>query len=180
MASRPPVLPLPPPVLNGNHAQSRTDEEKKVTSAKEKCILWGSRSVDIFEKIDQIGEGTYGQVYQARNKINGEIVALKKVRMDNEKEGFPITAIREIKILKELDHENIIKLKEIVTSKGTEARKSALLFILTIYISHRLQQGKRKYLHGFRIYGPRFDRVDGLGPEVVFSGTNQMLHEATP
>jgi cyclin-dependent kinase 12/13 len=79
---------------------------------------WGSRSVDCFEKIEQIGEGTYGQVYMAKEKATGEIVALKKVRMDNEKEGFPITAIREIKILKKLQHENVIKLKEIVTSKG--------------------------------------------------------------
>jgi serine/threonine protein kinase len=48
---------------------------------------WGSRSVDFFEKIEQIGEGTYGQVYMAREKATGEVVALKKVRMDNEKEG---------------------------------------------------------------------------------------------
>ena len=57
------------------------------------------------------------QVYMARSNFSGEIVALKKVRMDNEKEGFPITAIREIKILKSLDHKNVIKMKEIVTSK---------------------------------------------------------------
>lgn len=81
---------------------------------------WGSRSVDCFEKLEQIGEGTYGQVYMAREIRTGEIVALKKIRMDNEKEGFPITAIREIKILKKLHHENVIKLKEIVTSQGSE------------------------------------------------------------
>ncbi|KAK4790566.1 hypothetical protein SAY86_017870 [Trapa natans] len=81
---------------------------------------WGSRSVDCFEKLEQIGEGTYGQVYMAREKRTGEIVALKKIRMDNEREGFPITAIREIKILKKLHHENVIKLKEIVTSPGPE------------------------------------------------------------
>ncbi|EFJ31297.1 hypothetical protein SELMODRAFT_169412 [Selaginella moellendorffii] len=81
---------------------------------------WGSRSVECFEKLEQIGEGTYGQVYMAREKDTNEIVALKKVRMDNEKEGFPITAIREIKILKKLQHENVIKLKEIVTSTGPE------------------------------------------------------------
>ncbi|KAF9671138.1 hypothetical protein SADUNF_Sadunf12G0016300 [Salix dunnii] len=81
---------------------------------------WGSRSVDCFEKLEQIGEGTYGQVYMAREIKTGEIVALKKIRMDNEREGFPITAIREIKILKKLHHENVIKLKEIVTSQGPE------------------------------------------------------------
>lgn len=45
------------------------------------------------------------------------MVALKKVRLDNEKEGFPITAIREIKILRQLTHQSIINMKEIVTDK---------------------------------------------------------------
>jgi len=55
------------------------------------------------------------QVYKAREIDTGEIVALKKVRTDNdrEKEGFPITAVREIKILRQLQHPNIINLKEI-------------------------------------------------------------------
>ena len=53
----------------------------------------------------------------AKSRETGEIVALKKVRMDNEKEGFPITAIREIKILKSLTHNNVVKMKEIVVSR---------------------------------------------------------------
>ncbi|KAJ3693691.1 hypothetical protein LUZ60_009171 [Juncus effusus] len=80
----------------------------------------GSRGIDCFNKLDQIGEGTYGQVFMAKEKRTGEIVALKKIRMDNEKEGVPITAIREIKILSKLQHENVIHLKEIVTSPGPE------------------------------------------------------------
>ncbi|XP_031117006.1 cyclin-dependent kinase C-2-like [Ipomoea triloba] len=89
--------------------------------------VWGSRSVDCFEKLEQIGEGTYGQVFMAKEKRTGEIVALKKIRMDNEKEGFPITAIREIKILKKLQHENVIKLREIVTSQGPEGDEQGKL-----------------------------------------------------
>ncbi|KAM0922383.1 hypothetical protein ACQ4PT_006214 [Festuca glaucescens] len=81
---------------------------------------WGSRGVDCFEKLEQIGEGTYGQVFMAKDTETKEIVALKKIRMDNEREGFPITAIREIKILKKLHHQNVIHLKEIVTSPGPE------------------------------------------------------------
>ena len=46
--------------MSGTSNGSGQEEEKKVASAKEKSIQWGSRSVDIFEKIDQIGEGTYG------------------------------------------------------------------------------------------------------------------------
>ncbi|CAE1261232.1 CDK12_13 [Acanthosepion pharaonis] len=68
---------------------------------------WGERCVDVFRKICQIGEGTYGQVYKAEDTFSGELVALKKVRLENEKEGFPITAVREIKILRQLNHPNI-------------------------------------------------------------------------
>ena len=58
------------------------------------------------------------QVYLATDKQNGDEVALKKIRMDTEKEGFPITAIREIKLLKNLHHANIINLREIVRSQS--------------------------------------------------------------
>ena len=52
------------------------------------------------------------------DKKDGAKVALKKIRMDTEKEGFPITAIREIKILSSLKHDNVVKLREIVRSKS--------------------------------------------------------------
>lgn len=57
-------------------------------------------------------------MYLATDKRNGDQVALKKIRMDTEKEGFPITAIREIKLLKNLHHANIINLREIVRSQS--------------------------------------------------------------
>ncbi|KAF0990976.1 hypothetical protein HZS_590, partial [Henneguya salminicola] len=88
---------------------------------------WGERSVEMYDILSQIGEGTYGQVYKARDRctgtnfipnIPGELVALKKIRLENEREGFPITAVREIKILRQLRHRNIINLKEIVTDKA--------------------------------------------------------------
>ncbi|KAG4953115.1 hypothetical protein JHK85_039514 [Glycine max] len=99
--------------------------------------IWGSRSVDCFEKLEQIGEGTYGQVYMAKEIKTGEIVALKKIRMDNEREGFPITAIREIKILKKLHHENVIKLKEIVTDTDGNKYKGGIYMVFE-YMDHDL------------------------------------------
>jgi serine/threonine protein kinase len=54
------------------------------------------------------------------DKDTGEIVALKRINTEQEENGFPITAIREVKILKALHHENIVKLREIVTSKGKQ------------------------------------------------------------
>ena len=80
-----------------------------------------------YEKISQIGEGTYGKVFKGvvKNPTNTQqFVAMKKVRMECEKEGFPITATREIKILSSISHKNIIQLIEIVTSKGTAATGS--------------------------------------------------------
>jgi len=75
----------------------------------------------------------------ARCRETGDIVALKKVRMDNEKEGFPITAIREIKILKKLRHVNVIDLKEIVTSKATDSNgQKGSIYLVFEYMDHDL------------------------------------------
>lgn len=53
--------------------------------------------------------GTYGVVYKGRNKKTGQVVAMKKIRLENEDEGIPSTAIREISLLKELQHPNIVR-----------------------------------------------------------------------
>ena len=57
-------------------------------------------------------------MFVGADKVTGEIVALKRINTEEEENGFPITAIREVKILKALNHSNIVELKEIVTSKG--------------------------------------------------------------
>ncbi|GKV28873.1 hypothetical protein SLEP1_g37862 [Rubroshorea leprosula] len=77
--------------------------------------LAGGTSKNLVPLVSKVGEGTYGQVYRVKEKKTDEIVALKRLRMDKEREGFPITAIREIKIL---NHKNVIELKEIVISQG--------------------------------------------------------------
>ncbi|XP_077351348.1 uncharacterized protein cdk12 [Festucalex cinctus] len=102
---------------------------------------WGKRCVDKFDIIGIIGEGTYGQVYKAKDKDTGDLVALKKVRLDNEKEGFPITAIREIKILRQLKHCSVVNMKEIVTDKqdALDFKKDKGAFYLVFeYMDHDL------------------------------------------
>ncbi|XP_071592261.1 cyclin-dependent kinase 13 isoform X9 [Heliangelus exortis] len=150
-------LPLPPELPGGAELSKSPEEKKPVVQlhskrrpkicgprhgeTKEKEIDWGKRCVDKFDIIGIIGEGTYGQVYKARDKDTGEMVALKKVRLDNEKEGFPITAIREIKILRQLNHQSIINMKEIVTDKedALDFKKDKGAFYLVFeYMDHDL------------------------------------------
>ena len=57
--------------------------------------------------------GTYGDVFRVRHRSTGEIYALKQIRDEHEINGIPATAMREASILKQLDHENIIKLEEV-------------------------------------------------------------------
>jgi len=89
-------------------------------------------------------------VYKAKEKETGEIVALKKVRMDNEKEGFPITAIREIKILKEMRNDHIIRLKEIVVSRATDYNKGkGSIYLVMDFMDHDLTGLMNKHLRWF-------------------------------
>lgn len=74
--------------------------------------------MDAYQKLEKLGEGTYGVVYKAAVKATGQIVALKKIILEAEDEGVPSTAIREISILKELQHPNIVELMNVVHANG--------------------------------------------------------------
>lgn len=77
-----------------------------------------------YQKIDKLGEGSYGVVYRAQNRVTGHIVALKRIRLDNKEEGIPCTAIREISLLKDLNHQNIVRLLDVLHTE----RKLTLVF----------------------------------------------------
>lgn len=94
---------------------------------------WIPRRADSFEKLDKIGQGTYSNVYKARDLETGKIVALKKVRFDNlEPESVRFMA-REIQVLRRLDHPNVVKLEGLVTS-----RMSCSLYLVFEYMEHDL------------------------------------------
>ncbi|CAD8190516.1 unnamed protein product [Paramecium octaurelia] len=72
------------------------------------------RSISEFERLDKLGEGTYGTVYAAKDKKKNQVVAIKKVKIHDSNEGFPITCLREIKILQRLSaHPNVVNLLEV-------------------------------------------------------------------
>ncbi|TKR62239.1 hypothetical protein L596_026227 [Steinernema carpocapsae] len=71
-----------------------------------------------FQKLEKIGEGTYGVVYKGRNRQTNQLVAMKKIRLESEEEGVPSTAIREISMLRELQHPNIVDLQEVIMQEN--------------------------------------------------------------
>ncbi|CAM4665386.1 cyclin-dependent kinase 9 [Siphateles boraxobius] len=92
-----------------------------------------------YEKLAKIGQGTFGEVFKAKHRQTGKKVALKKVLMENEKEGFPITALREIKILQLLKHENVVNLIEICRTKATQFnRYKGSIYLVFDFCEHDL------------------------------------------
>merc|ERR1712070_822288 len=106
------------------------------------------------QKIEKIGEGTYGVVYKAKNRLTGDLVALKKIRLEAEDEGIPSTAIREISILKELQHPNIVRLHDVIHTE----KKLTLVF-------EYLDQDLKKFL----------DSSDGFDTRTIKSSLYQLL-----
>ena len=86
-----------------------------------------------YKKLEKIGEGTYGVVYKSLDTENDRYVALKKIRIDSDDDGIPATAIREISVLKELNHANIVKLLDII---HTESK----LYLVFEYHQHDLKK----------------------------------------
>jgi len=106
-----------------DRSDSRSSKDGNSSShSLRQSIFANTRSISDFERLETLGEGTYGTVYSARDKINGEIVAIKKVKIHDEKEGFPMTSLREIKILNELkNHINVVRLKEVAVGSKDDS-----------------------------------------------------------
>ena len=86
-----------------------------------------------FIKVEKVGEGTYGVVYKCKVKDTEKFVALKKVRLENEDEGIPSTSIREISILKQLRHPNIVNLEDLIHGEKK-------LYLVFEYMDHDLKK----------------------------------------
>ncbi|PWN47102.1 putative Cdk1-cyclin-dependent kinase 1 [Violaceomyces palustris] len=117
--------------------------------------------MDNYQKIEKVGEGTYGVVYKARDLnpgANGRIVALKKIRLEAEDEGVPSTAIREISLLKELRDDNIVRLFDIV-------HQESKLYLVFEFLDLDL----KKYIDNIQ------NKPEGMGPDIVRKFTYQLI-----
>ncbi|KAK9828503.1 hypothetical protein WJX72_000424 [[Myrmecia] bisecta] len=87
----------------------------------------------MFDGLQEKGKGSYAVVYKARDRLTGEVITLKKLRLDREDEGVPGTAIREVSLLKELQHENIVTLKDVLWD-------SSRLYLIMEYMDMDLKE----------------------------------------
>ncbi|KAH1040631.1 hypothetical protein J1N35_042374 [Gossypium stocksii] len=117
-----------------NESDSPGTPEPPAPPLRSVNMLQGCRSVDEFERLNKIDEGTYGVVYRARDKKTGEIVALKKVKMEKEREGFPLTSLREINILLSFHHPSVVDVKEVVVGSNLDS-----IFMVMEYMEHDLK-----------------------------------------
>ena len=106
---------------SGETTASPAEAEKQQQQQKRSTLLpfpmreWGPcRHVDNFERLNHIEEGSYGWVSRAKDITSNEVVALKKLKMENSADGFPVTGLREIQTLLEARHPNVVYLREIV------------------------------------------------------------------
>ena len=86
---------------------------------------FGTHQIDRYRRIQTVGGGAYGVVYKGYNTETNEVIAVKRIKIEAENEGIPSTAIREISLLREIEHENVVKwlwgrlcrLKDVVTTE---------------------------------------------------------------
>lgn len=126
--------------------------------------------MDEYTKIEKIGEGTYGVVYKGRHKATGQIVAMKKIRLENEEEGVPSTAIREISLLKELQHPNIVCLLDVLM-------QDSRLYLIFEFLSMDLKKyldsiPSGQYLDSMLVKSYVYQILQGI----VFCHARRVLH----
>nr|XP_046252990.1 cyclin-dependent kinase 16 isoform X2 [Scatophagus argus] len=109
----------------------------------------GFGKLETYIKLDKLGEGTYATVYKGRSKLTDNLVALKEIRLEHE-EGAPCTAIREVSLLKDLKHANIVTLHDIIHTQKS-------LTLVFEYLDKDLKQylddcGNTIHIHNVKLF----------------------------
>ncbi|XP_071709927.1 uncharacterized protein [Rutidosis leptorrhynchoides] len=119
--------------MDYSSSEDDDDDDLEVGVCSGFDMMPSCRNVFEYERLGKISEGTYGVVYKARDKKTGEIVALKKVKLGKDSEGFPITALREINTLSLLQHPSVVEIKEVVMDDFNG------VYMVMDYIDHELK-----------------------------------------
>uniref|UniRef100_A0A8C5LS21 cyclin-dependent kinase n=1 Tax=Leptobrachium leishanense TaxID=445787 RepID=A0A8C5LS21_9ANUR len=150
---------LPPELLDKLQMNSPEDDQKPLTRLSRRASLSdiGFGKLETYVKLDKLGEGTYATVFKGRSKLTENLVALKEIRLEHE-EGAPCTAIREVSLLKNLKHANIVTLHDIIHTEYS-------LTLVFEYLDNDLKQyldncGNLMCMHNVKIF--MFQLLRGL------------------
>lgn len=116
-----------------------------------------AREVERYQRMEVLGEGTYGVVFRALDKNTGRVCALKKIRLDHSEEGIPQTALREVSILQEVHHTNIVNLLDVICGEGK-------LYLIFEFVDSDLRKAmdKRSLFAGLGVKRLVYQLLDGL------------------
>ena len=128
-------------------SENSTSADTKLIGKRKRCpLIEGSNSIENYYHLNKIHEGVYGVVFRARDKFTGEIYAIKKVKLSKEKDGFPLTSIREINLLLSLKHQNIVNVREVVIGSSLDK-----IYVVMEYIEHELRDLMENIKYTFKI-----------------------------
>lgn len=108
---------------------------------------FGYGQIEHIKKIETLGEGAYGVVYKGLNTKTNTVIALKKIKLETQSEGVPSTTIREISVLREIDHVNVVKLLDVIMCQNK-------MYLVFEYLEMDLKK-----------------KIDNLGAGNSFAGT---------
>ncbi|CAK5272995.1 unnamed protein product [Mycena citricolor] len=131
----PDMRPEPPrPIIRKSPPLLRSSEAEKQAYGR---VFEGCGKQSDYQVTTKLGEGTFGEVHKAIHSQSNRLVALKRILMHNEKEGMPVTALREIKILKALKHPAIVNILDMFVVRSTE-KEPLSVYMVFPYMDHDL------------------------------------------
>lgn len=124
-----------------------------------------------YKNLEKLGEGTYGVVYKAIDTETDEVLAVKKIRLEDEDQGVPSTTLREIAVLKELNHPSVVKLKNV-----SYIPKSKKLYLFFEYVEMDLK--KYMYSIGKEPINPKLVKIfmKQLIEGVLYCHSRRVIH----
>lgn len=133
-----PELALPVKVRSGPRPGTLARRARMRPAPLAERVFYGCSPLEEYDLTVKLGQGTFGEVKKGEQKSTGRKVALKKVTIYEVKDGMPITALREIKLLKMLQHPHIVPVIDMAYRPAAERGQLGEVYMVEPYMDHDL------------------------------------------